>query len=48
MPDALTAFVFAAMLALAIAWFVIISRALSDKPRAEAFFSGSKTPKDRL
>ncbi len=34
------------MLALAIAWFVIISKALSDKPKVEAFFFSGKTPKD--
>ncbi len=48
MPDTLTAFVVAAMLALAIVWFVIISKALSDKPKAKAFFSRNKTPKDTL
>jgi len=48
MPDALTAFVVAAMLALAIAWFVLISRALSDRSKAESFFAGSKPPIDPL
>lgn len=48
MPDALTAFIVAAMLVLAIAWFVIISRALPDKIRTEAFFSRNKTPKDTV
>jgi hypothetical protein len=46
MPDTLTLIVAAAMLVLAIAWFVIISRALSDKTKVESFFFGSKTPKD--
>lgn len=46
MPDALTASIAAAMLVLAIAWFVIISRALSDKSKVESFFFGGKTPKD--
>jgi len=48
MPDTLTALVAAAMLALAIVWFMIISKALSDKPKAKAFFSRNKTPKDTL
>ncbi len=48
MPDTLTALVAAAMLVLAIVWFMIISKALSDKPKAKAFFSRNKTPKDTL
>ena len=46
MPDTLSAFVAAAMLVLAIAWFVIISRALAGKSKVESFFFGGKTPKD--
>jgi hypothetical protein len=48
MPDALTAFVVAAMLVLAVAWFVIISRALANTSRVESFFFGVKPPEDKV
>ena len=38
----------AAMLGLAIAWFVIISSALQNTSKGESFFFGSKTLKDPL
>ena len=38
----------AAMLGLAIAWFVIISSALLNTSKGESFFFGSKTLKDPL
>jgi len=48
MPANFTLIVSAAMLALAIVWFVIIFRALSNKATVESFFFGRKTPKDPL
>jgi hypothetical protein len=46
MPDALTAFVASAMLVLAIAWFVVISRAMANTAKVESFFFGVKPPED--
>jgi len=48
MPATFSLIVSAAMPGLAVAWVVVISSALLNKPKVESFFFGSKTLKDPL